>query len=384
MVSLFGTWMQSTAQGYLVYELTRSPAYLGYVSFASGIPTWLFMLYAGVIADRIPRRTLLLITQSSMMMLAFILAGLTFGGVVQPWHIVILAAGLGVANAFDAPARLAFVPELVEQREDLTNAIALNATMFNTATMIGPAVAGMAYSLFGPGWCFTINGLSFLAVIAALLRMRLASPAPSSNPRRAILPELRAGFRYVIAHPTIRLLIGLIAIASLFGVSFVTLMPAWAVNVLRGDATTNGLLLSARGTGALISALGIASLGRFRFKGRLLTVGTFVFPIALLVFAQVRWLPLSMAILVVVGASMVLVLNLANALVQTEAADELRGRVMSIYSLLFFGLMPLGSLWVGTLADHTSEPITLTIGALITLGCAALVWLFAPRLRALP
>jgi MFS family permease len=160
LVSMVGTWMQSTAQGYLVFELTRSPAYLGYVGFAAGVPSWLFMLYGGVVADRMSRRNLLLITQTVMMILAFGLAGLTFSGLIQPWHLILLAFGLGVANAFDAPARQAFVLEMVS-REDLTNAIALNSTMFNLATVIGPAVAGVAYAILGPAWCFTLNGLSF-------------------------------------------------------------------------------------------------------------------------------------------------------------------------------------------------------------------------------
>jgi MFS family permease len=172
MISLVGTWMQGTAQGYLVYELTRSPAYLGYVGFAAGVPSWLFMLYGGVIADRMSRRTLLVITQTCMMLLAFLLAGLTFTGRVQPWHIIVLAFLLGTANAFDAPARQAFVLEMVD-RQHLTNAIALNSTMFNLGTAIGPAMAGITYSLFGPAWCFTINAFSFLAVIAALLLMKL-------------------------------------------------------------------------------------------------------------------------------------------------------------------------------------------------------------------
>src|SRR3989304_5482417 len=172
MVSLVGTWMQSTAQGYLVYELTQSPAYLGYVGFAAGVPSWLFMLYGGVIADRMSRRALLVITQTCMMFLAFLLAGLTFTGRVQAWHIVVMAFLLGTANAFDAPARQAFVLEMVD-RQHLTNAIALNSTMFNLATAVGPAVAGITYSLFGPAWCFTINAFSFLAVIVALLLMKL-------------------------------------------------------------------------------------------------------------------------------------------------------------------------------------------------------------------
>lgn len=381
MVSLFGTWMQTTAQGYLVFQLTHSPAYLGYVSFAAGLPSWLFMLYGGVVADRMSRRTLLVITQICMMMLAFILAALTFSGRVQPWHIVLLAFGLGMANAFDAPARQAFVLEMVE-REDLTNAIALNSTMFNSATAVGPAVAGVTYALFGPAWCFTINGLSFIAVIGALLLMKLKPPTVPAL-RTSTLADLKEGLRYVASQPLIRMLIGLVATTSLFGLSFVTLIPAWAVTVLGGNATTNGLLQSARGVGALGSALLIASLGRFKFKGKLLAIGTFAFPIVLLAFALVRWLPLSLLALVGVGIALILVLNLANALVQTLVSDPLRGRVMGIYSLTFLGLMPIGGLLAGAVAEHIGEPITVVLSSLILLGFATLMWIFVPRLRTL-
>ncbi len=381
MISLFGTWMQGTAQGYLVFELTHSSAYLGYVSFAGGIPSWLFMLYGGVIADRASRRALMVITQTAMMMLAFILGALTFLHWVQPWHILILAFLLGVANAFDAPARQAFVLEMVE-REDLTNAIALNATMFNTATATGPAVAGLTYAAFGPAWCFTINGISFIAVIIALLLMKL-KPLPLRPRRASVLVDLKEGLHYALAHPMIRALIGLVGVVTLFGMSFATLFPAWAVRVLGGDATTNGLMQSARGVGALLSALAIASLGRFRFKGRLLTLGTFAFPLGLLVFAAIRWLPLALLTLVAVGGTLILIMNLANSLVQTLVADELRGRVMGIYSLIFFGSMPLGGLLAGAMAQRIGEPTTVVVGAIVTLGAAGLVWLLVPKLRAL-
>ena len=381
LVSLFGTWMQTTAQGYLVFQLTNSPVYLGYVAFASGIPTWLFMLYAGVIADRMSRRTLQVITQTSMMILAFILAALTFTGLVQPWHIVVLAFLLGIANAFDAPARQAFVLELVE-REDLTNAIALNATMFNSATAVGPAVAGITYAAFGPAWCFTINGVSFIAVIVALLMMQIHLPAAPVRHASAA-SDLMEGLRYVVAHPIIRVLIGLIGLISLFGMSFVTLLPAWAVTALHGDAATLGWLQSGRGAGALIGALYLASLGRINFKGRVLTIGIFIFPIMLVGFALVRWLPLSLLFLVVVGATMILAMNLANAIVQTLVSDALRGRVMGIYGLTFFGFMPIGGLAAGVAADTIGEQPTVILSAVILLVVAALVWVFLPQVRKL-
>jgi MFS family permease len=376
-----GTWMQQTAQGYLVYELTRSPVYLGYVGFAAGVPAWLFTLYGGVIADRISKRKLLLATQTTMMILAFALAALVFSDLIQPWHIVVLAFLLGIANAFDAPARLAIVSEMVS-RDDLTNAIALNATMFNTATAIGPAVAGLTYALFGPAWCFTLNGLSFIAVIVALLMIQL--PPRGAAPRRASAwADVQEGLRHIVRSPAIRTLIALVGVTSLFGVSSATLFPAWAVNVLGGDATTTGLLQSARGIGALIGALLIASLGRFNYKGKLLTLGSLTFPLLLIVFSLIRWLPLSLLILVPSGMAIILIMNLANALVQTLAPDALRGRVMSVYSLTFFGLMPMGALWAGAVAEVAGEPAAVILGAAIMLGFAMLLWLFAPWLRKL-
>lgn len=379
LVSLFGTWMQTTAQGFLVFQLTRSPAYLGYVGFAAGMPTWLLTLYGGVVADRMPRRTLLVITQTTMMVLAFILAALTSLGREQPWHIVALAFGLGVANAFDAPARQAFVTELV-RREDLTNAIALNATMFNSATALGPAVAGVTYAAFGPAWCFTLNGISFLAVIAALLMMKLET-SPVSNRETSVMAELREGVQYAVSQPAVRTLIGLVGLISLFGVSVSTLIPAWAVKILGGNATTNGLLQSARGVGAVGSALLLASLSRSKFRGRLLTLGVFAFPVALVVFALVRQLSLSLLVMAAVGAAMILIMNLANAMVQSHVPDALRGRVMSIYSLIFFGSMPIGALWVGAVAEYLGEPRTVIVNALILLAFTAAIWSLAPLLR---
>jgi MFS family permease len=381
MTSLFGTWMQSTAQGFLIYELTHSPAYLGYAAFAMGIPTWLFMMYGGVLADRIERRRLLIVTQTTMMTLALVLSALTFLHVVQAWHIIVLAFCLGVANAFYAPARQAFVRELVD-REDMTNAIALNSAMFNSATAIGPAVSGVTYALVGPAWCFIINAVSFLAIIIALLLMRIG-PQPKPVQGNSVRTDLKEGLRYIFSHSMIRILISVVAVTSFFGVSFATLIPAWAVKVLGGDATTNGILQSARGLGALLGALMIASLGRFQFKGRLLTLGGFSFPLLLLTFGFLHWLPLSLLMLFCVGVATMLIFNLANALVQTLVEDMLRGRVMSIYSLSFFGMMPLGSLWVGLIAEHASEPAAIITNSVILLGFFILIRVFVPKLAEL-
>jgi MFS family permease len=371
--------MQSSAQGFLVFQLTRSPVYLGYVGFAVGMPSWLLMLYGGVVADRVPRRTLLLITQTSMMVLAFVLAALTFTGRVQAWHIVALATCLGVANAFDTPTRQSFAIELVP-RDDLTNAIALNATMFNTATALGPAAAGITYALLGPAWCFTINGISFLAVITALTRMRL--PIQTSRVRTgSVGADVREGVRYALSQTSLRVLIAAVGTVHLLGMAVVTLIPAWTVKILHGTAITNGLLHSARGVGAVASALLIAGLGHNAVRGRLLTVGTFVIPLALLALTVVPGTPLTLLALAVVGAGMTLVMNLANAMVQSQVPDALRGRVMSIYALVSLGALPLGALWVGTIAEHLGERAAVDLNAVLLLGASLGLWLFAGWLR---
>jgi MFS family permease len=328
-----------------------------------------------------PLRRLLLITQTTMMILAFILAALTFLGHIQPWHIVILAFALGVANAFDAPARQAFVIELVG-RKDLGNAIALNSTMFNLGTAIGPAVAGVVYAILGPAWCFTINGISFIAVISALLMMHLEVQTPRARTGKA-LDDLKDGLRYVVSHPTIRILITVTTVTTIFGLGFAVLLPAWAVKILGGNSTTNGFLQSARGFGSLIGALTIASLARIKIKGKLLTLGSLLFPVLLLVWSTIRWLPLSLLLLVGIGWSTMLVLNTSNILGQLQVPDQLRGRVMSIYTLGFMGMFPLSALLSGTVAEMIGEPTTVALGAWVTITFGALLWLRVPKLRAL-
>ena len=381
MVSLFGTWMQTTAQGFLVYQVTHSSAYLGYVGFAYGIPSWFLMLYGGVVADRVSRRKLLIITQSVMMILAFILAALVFTDTVRAWHILVLAFSLGLANAFDAPARQAFVSEMVN-REDLTNAVALNATMFNTALIIGPAVAGVIYAAFGPGWCFTINGVSFIAVIIALTSMHFL-PDTETSQHSSTLSALKEGINYVRHQPMIRTLIGLVATASLFGMSLGTLLPAWSVKILHGNAATNGLLFSARGVGSLFGALTIATLGRSHVRGKFITAGSICFPIFIALFAITYWLPLSLLFMVFVGTAMIFVVNFANATIQSIVPDSLRGRVMGVYTTIFMGSMPLGALLLGTIAEHAGEAEAALLSAGAAFFIACLVWFLLPKVRAL-
>lgn len=382
LVSLVGTWMQTTAQGYLVYELTGSPAFLGYVGFVSGLPAWLFTLYGGLVADRVSPRRTLLITQSSMMLLAFVLAGLVFTGQVQPWHILVLATGLGVANAFDAPARQVFVFNLVDRR-DLTNAIALNSTMINAGTVVGPAVAGLVYDWVGPAWCFTINGISFIAVITALARIKIKPPPPA--PRQgSTLAALKEGLAFAAGHSAIRTLTAGMVMISMFGMSMMTLLPAWSVDILGGGVRTNGLLLSARGVGSLSGALIIATLSHLNLRGKLWSTGSFIMPAAIIGFALTRWLPLSLVMMVGVGWGFMIQANTANSMVQTQVPDTLRGRVMSLYMLTFFGGMPLGALLAGTLATYLGAPTAVLINAGFILLFAGFVWLRIPAIRRLP
>lgn len=381
LVSMIGTWMQMSAQGFLVFELTKSTAYLGYVGFAAGLPSLLLMLYGGVIADRVARRKLLLLTQSAMMLLAFTLAALTFTGLVQPWHIVLLALLLGTANAFDAPAAQAFVFELVE-REDVSNAIALNATLMNMATVVGPTVAGLTYAAFGAAWCFMLNGVSFLGVITALLLMRLAPRALASRTRSA-LEQVREGLRYTFTQPLLVSLLAAPAVGIVFVATYATLLPAWSVEVLGGNATTNGLLQSARGAGSLVAALMLAAVGHQGRGGRWLTIGMVAYPLLVLVFAGVRTLPLAIIALVGVGWGGIVLFTSANTLIQAQVPDAFRGRVMSIYTMLMFVGMPLGALWAGSVAQVIGAPMTLVLSAGIALLCALVFWLRVPALRRL-
>jgi MFS family permease len=373
--------MQATAQGYLIYELTRSSEFLGYVGFVSGLPSWFFTLYAGAVADRMSKRNLIMLAQASMMVLAFILAVLTFTKLVQPWHILVLAFLLGIANAFDAPARQSFTLEMVD-RSVLTNAIALNAAMFTGAIVIGPAIGGLTYAWVGPGWCFTLNGISFVAVLASLALMRL-QPIQKPARRSSMWVDLGAGLRYVLSDQTTRALFINLAVVGTLGMGIVTLMPAWAVKILDGDAATNGWLLSARGAGSLVSALMIAGLAGRAQRGRLWTVGSFVMPVFMLVMSYWHTLVVSLIMLVGIGWAFIMMLNSTNALVQSMAPDDLRGRVMGVYTLVLFGSSPIGSLVSGWMAERIGEPVTLAVISITLLAFSSLIWWRRPFIRRL-
>ncbi len=381
LISLIGTWMQITAQGYLIYTLTQSSAYLGYIAIASGIPAWFFTLYGGVVADRIPRRTLLVITQSVMMVLAFILSFLVFTNIVQPWHILILAFLLGITNSFDAPTRQSFVRELVS-RENMTNAIALNSSIFNLGTVVGPAIAGLTYAAIGPAWCFTINGISFIAVIGALLLMNIDLHVVR-NQNSSAMQELKQGISYVAHNRVIRSLILNLGFMSLFGFGVVALIPAWAVEVLHGGVRMNGWLQSARGAGALIGTLIIAYIGTRNIRGRVWAVGSLALPLLWMAFSFITRVPISLTVAMFIGLTFILSVNLTNAMIQTEVTDELRGRVMAIFTLTFFGLSPIGSLLAGVLAEIYGEQTTVFISGLILFILAVFTAIRMPYLRRL-
>jgi predicted MFS family arabinose efflux permease len=381
LVSLVGTWMQITAQGYLIFDLTHSAAYLGYVGFASGIPIFILTLYGGVVADRVPRRTLLIITQAYMMLLAAILATLVFTNLIQPWHIILLAFMSGIGNSFDAPARQSFVVELVGH-DDLPNAIALNASMFTTANAVGPAVAGITYAIFGPAWCFTINGISFLAVILALSLMRI-KPVIFDTVRKSAVHAMSEALHFVYKKRAIILLLSTVCVVGMFGMSLASLMPVWAVDVLKGDVTTNGWLLSARGLGSLMGALTVAAFSARTIRGKLWTAGSFLLPGLMLIFSFMRIVPMSLATMVLVGWAFMTILNTSNALVQLRVTDALRGRVMGLYSLVFMGSMPLGTLILAWLAEQVSAPFAVWVASGILACYFLIIWFRFPEVKKL-
>lgn len=378
-VSNVGTWMQLTAQGFLVFELTGSAEWLGWVGFAAGLPVWLLMLPAGVVTDRVSRRGLLLATQAAYLLTSAALAALTFTGTVAAWHVVALSFVTGIATAFDAPARQSFVLDMVP-REDMANAIAINGGMFNLAVAVGPALSGLAHAALGPAWCFTLNALSFVAVIAALLVMDL--PRIGGPPdRRSLREELSEGLGFIARHEVVRAVILLVSVTSLFGLAFATITPAWAVRVLDGDATTNGLLVSLRGVGATACAAWLAATAGRRSKGPLMLLGAFLYPMALLAAAWATSVPAALAAYAVLGAGLILTYNSANALVQSLVPDALRGRVMGAYTLTFFGFQPLCALLAGAAADRVGERLTLAASAGLALAAALAALALVPRLR---
>lgn len=378
LISLTGTWMQSVAQSWLAYRLTGSAALLGIVGFASQIPTLLFSPAGGVLADRFARRRVLIATQATSMLLALLLAGLTLTGRVSIVWILALAALSGVVNAFDIPARQAFAVDLVG-RSDLVNAIALNSSIFNGARVVGPAVAGLLVARIGEGWCFLANGVSYLAVLAGLGAMRLPDlvrPAHLATP----FASLREGFRYVGRNRPVRSLLLLLGLVSLTGMPYAVLMPVFAREILGGGARELGLLMGASGVGALLGAAALAMRKSLRGLGSFVTIAAGGLGISLVAFAFSRSLWLSALLLMPVGFCMMSEMASSNTLIQALIPDAMRGRVMSVYAMMFMGMAPVGALLAGTLAARLGAPATVAGGGLLCLAGAVL---FARRLPAL-
>lgn len=375
---MFGSWMQVTALGFLVYKLTGSSLYLGYMGFATGIPALLLTLLGGVYADRVDRRALLVVTQGSMAILAAVLAYLTFAGQVQVWHVFVIGVLNGVANAFDAPCRKSFIIEMVDAK-DATNAIALNSVLYNLSMATGPAVAGIIFAAFGPAWCFLINGVSFIAVIIALLRMHNLKLHPVSS--HTVTADLAELFVFMRHHRMVIILLLIVCLTVFMDQSIITLLPAWSVNVLGGDATTNGLLQSAKGIGALVGAFAIATLSYLKFRGRMLFVGVLYLPLALTAFAvapTVFYAVLGLAMLYFVR---MIIIDTDVAVMIDRTPHILRGRVMSMHSLVIFGVMPLASLLSGWMADSLGERKTILLIGLTICTLLMVIWLREPRLR---
>jgi MFS family permease len=378
-VSLTGTWVQSVAQAWLVYRLTGRATLLGLVGFAGRFPVFLLAPLGGAIADRFDRRRVIVATQATAMALAFTLAGLTLGGVVSEWHIVALAAGLGVVNAFDIPARQAFLVEMVG-REDLINAIGLNSSLFNGARMIGPAVAGLLVAAVGEGWCFLINGLSFATVIVALLALRVAPFAPPLR-RESTLARIRAGFAFAIGERPVRALLLMLAVMSLTGIPFLVLMPVFADRVLHGGPGAYGILMAASGLGALSGAVTLAARRDVRGLGEWAARAAIAFGALLVAFSFSRWFWVSVLLMLPVGFAMMVELASSNTLIQSMVPDALRGRVMAVYSMMFMGMAPMGSLLAGWAADRIGAPVTVLAGGAICVGAALVFRWSVPRLR---
>jgi MFS family permease len=379
LISLIGTWMQTVAQSWLVYRMTGSSLLLGVVSFAGQIPVFPLAPIGGMVADRWNRRKVVIATQTASMILAFILAILTLTNRVTVWEIIVLAALLGVVNAFDIPARQSFLVELVG-REDLMNAIALNSSMFNGARIIGPAIAGILVATIGEGWCFFANGASYIAVIAGLFLMRL----PHKKIERELttaFEHIAEGFRFVRDTAPIRALLLLLGVVSLVGMPYSVLMPVFAAKILHGDARTLGVLGSAAGIGALVGALTLAGRTKVQGLGRWVAVACGAFGASLILFSFSHIYILSILCLVPVGFSLMTQMSSTNTLIQSMVPDRLRGRTMAIYSMMFMGMAPLGALLAGVIANRIGAPWTVAIGGATAILAACAFGRYLPKIR---
>jgi MFS family permease len=378
LISLIGTWMQNVAQAWLVYSLTGSSLLLGIVGFAGQIPVFLFAPLGGLAADRWNRHRVVIATQVASMLLAFVLAALTLLHIVKVWEVVVLAALLGVVNAFDVPARQSFLIEMVS-REDLMNAIALNSSMFNGARVLGPAIAGITVAKIGEGWCFFANAVSYIAVIIGLVLMQLT---PWEKPKHKTSPyeHIKEGFEYVQKTAPMLALVMLIGVVSFVAVPYSVLMPVFADRILHRGAHGLGILMGASGVGALLGALTLAMRRGVKGLGHTVGYSAGLFGVSLILFALSKNFWLSVALIIPVGYGVMLQMSGSNTLIQAMVPDKLRGRAMAVYTMMFMGMAPLGSLFAGALADKIGSPWTVALGGI---GAILGAWRFLHKLPSL-
>jgi MFS family permease len=368
IVSLTGTWVTTTATGWLVYRLTGNAWYLGVVGFASQFPAFLLSSAAGIYVDRWNRHHLLIATQTMSMAIAFVLAGLTLSGLITIHALIVISVLQGLVNAFDMPCRQAFVVSVIEDRADLGNAIALNSSMFNGARLIGPSVAATIIAATSEGWCYLLDGVSFLAVIIALLCMRLPAAPVRTRAHASVFQQFKEGWSYAFGFGPVRAIITLLAIVSLVGVPYTVLMPIFAGDILHGGPHTFGLLLTASGLGALLGAIWLASRRSVVGLSRVIPLAAGLFGFGLIGFAASRYLWLSVIFLVISGFGLMVQAACSNTVLQTIVPDEKRGRVMSFFLMAYLGTAPFGSLIAGALTGRMGAPLTLALGG----GCCAI------------
>ena len=380
-LSLIGTWMTRIATSWLVYRLTGSAWMLGLIGFLGQIPTFLLGPFAGVWVDRWSRHRTLVWTQVFSMLQSFSLAILAFSGHIAIWHIALLSVVQGVINAFDTPARQAFMIEMVEDRAVLPNAIALNSTMVNTARLLGPAIGGLIIAAVGEAWCFAIDGISYSAVILSLLLMTVAASAPRRRDEENLWRELAEGFHYVSGSPPIRAILLLLAVVSLVGMPYSVLLPIFALQVFHGGAHTLGLLMGSTGVGALIAAVTMAARRSILGLGRRIGLAALLFGAGIFAFALSRNLALSVAMLLVTGFAMMQHMASSNTILQTISAPDKRGRVMSYYTMAFMGMTPFGSLFGGAIAARFGAPRALAVSGVICVACGIIYFTYLPAIR---
>jgi len=378
-ISLIGTWIQQVAQSWLVFHLTNSAFLLGVVGFLSSIPIFVLALFGGVLADRLNKRNILILTQTAFMLLAFALAILTQFKLVTPLQIMLIALLNGIVMAFDAPARQSVVVELVGKRH-LFNAIALNSVAFNSSRIIGPAIAGILVATIGMSGCFYINGVSFLAVLVALWTIKINKGKNYYQPKGA-WEDLKEGLIFIKNHRLILALVSIVAIVSLFGVAHIILMPIFANDVLKVGIKGLGVLMSVSGCGALVGALLLARLGDFNYKGKFLSFSSFIFSLSLIAFALSKTYWLSLAAIFFVGGTSVTSVALVNTLLQTKVEDKFRGRVMGVFMITFAGFMPFGNLIAGSLAQGLGVSFAVSAGGSICFMFFLAINILYPKIR---